>query len=77
MEQKISLKDIEVMGEYCRLKKKNLRPADSKFMTALRHGKAQILPQHDYKVQPIIEGVNKYLNEMQTKLEEMFRTGGK
>jgi len=74
MEQRISLKDIEVLGEYARLKKKKLRACDSKFKAALEHQTPPGFNQ-DFREKPIIDGVQKYLTEMQSKLEELFRKG--
>ena len=76
MSERISLKDIEVFGEYKRLKAKNLRPFDSKFQAALNHQTPPAMNE-DYKTKPIIDGIQKYLKEMQAALEEMFKTGGR
>jgi hypothetical protein len=76
METRLSLKDIEVEGEYMRLTKKKLRASDSKFKAALDHQMPPDFTQN-YKSQPIIGSIQKYLQGMQASLEEMFKAEGK
>jgi len=69
---RISLVDIEVAGEFKRLKEKKLQSSNSKFIEALRKDQERIFCDLDQKRQQIMNPMKDLLKKMQSKLEILF-----